>query len=156
MDCSTPGFPVLHYLPECAQNHETVILSNHLILCCPLLLLSIFPSIRVFSSESALVAGGQSCIGALASAAASVLPMNIQGWFPLGLTGLISSVSKGLWRVFSSTIIQKHQFFSAQPSFFMVQLSQPYMTIRKTIALTIQTFVDKVMSLLFSMLSSLS
>ena len=51
-----------------------------------------------------------------ASAAASVLPMNIQGWFPLGLTGLIFLLSKGLARVFSSTTIRKHQFFGAQPS----------------------------------------
>ena len=73
---------------------ESVILSNHLILCCPLLLLPlIFPSIRVFSNESVLTTGGQS-IGALASA--SVLPMSIQGWFPLGLTGLISLKSKEL------------------------------------------------------------
>ena len=61
-----------------------------------------------------------------ASASASVLPMNIQGWFPLGLTGLISLQSKGLSRVFSSTPVQKHQFFSAQ-SFLMVQLSHPYL-----------------------------
>ena len=82
-----------------------------------------FPASGSFPVSQLFVAGGQSCIGALASASASVLPMNIQGRFPLGLTGLISSVSKGLSRVFSSTIIQKHQFFGSQPSFFMVQLS---------------------------------
>ena len=65
-----------------------------------------------------------------ASALASVLPMNIQGWFPLGLTGLISLLSKGLSRVFSSATIPKYQFFSAQP-FFMIQLSHPYMTTEK-------------------------
>ena len=140
---------------------ELVMLSNHLILCCPLYLLpSIFPSIRVFSSESTLIwkdpdacsnscpsswwchptilssvvpfscllsfpasgsclrshlftSGGQS-IGA--SALASVLPMNIQGWFPLGLTGLIYFLYKLLSKIFSSTTIWKHQFFSAQPS----------------------------------------
>ena len=82
---------------------ESVIISNHLILCRPLLLLPlIFASIRVFSNQSALASGGQS-IGA--SASTSVLPMNIQGWFPLGLTGLISLVSKGLSRVFSNTTI---------------------------------------------------
>ena len=82
---------------------ESVIISNHLILCCPLLLLPlIFPRIRVFSNQSALASGGQS-IGA--SASTSVLPINIQGWFPLGLTGLISLVSKGLSRVFSNTTI---------------------------------------------------
>ena len=77
--------------------------------------------------------GGQS-IGA--SASASVLSINIQGWFPLGWTGFLSFVSKGLSRVFSSTTVWKLQFFSIQP-FFMVQLSHLYMTTGKTIALTI-------------------
>ena len=90
---------------------ESVILSNHLILYCPLLLPSIFPSIRVSLSQF-FTSGGQS-IGA--SVSPSVLPMNIQSWFPLGLTGLISLLSKGLSRVFSSTTVQKHQFFSTQP-----------------------------------------
>ena len=86
--------------------------SNHLIFCCPLLLLpSIFPSIRVFSNKSVLHVRWPKY-----SASASVLPMNIQGWFPLGLTGLILQ-SKGLSRVFSSTTIQKHQFFGTQPYF---------------------------------------
>ena len=93
---------------------ESVMLSNHLFLCRPLLLLpSIFPGIRVFSSESLFASGDQS-IGA--SASASVLPMNIQGWFPLGLTCLISLQSQRLSRVFSSTIVQRHQFFGTQPS----------------------------------------
>ena len=83
--------------------------SNHLNLCCPLLLTSIFPSIRVFSNELAHLIKWQS-IGA--SASASVLPMNIQGWFPLGWTGWISLQSN----IFSNTTVQKHQFFSAQPS----------------------------------------
>ena len=87
--------------------------SNHLIFCCPLLLLpSIFPSIRVFSNESALP-GGQN-IGV--SASTSDFPMNTQDWFPLGWTGWISLQSKGLSRVFSNTTVQKHQFFSAQIS----------------------------------------
>ena len=91
---------------------ESVMPFNHLILCHPLLLLpSTFPSIRVFSNESVLTSCGQS-IGA--SASASVLPMNIQGWFPLGLTGLISLQSKGLSRVFSNTTVQKHQFLGTQ------------------------------------------
>ena len=92
---------------------ESVMPSNHLILCCPLLLPSIFPSIRVFSNESILASGGQS-IGA--SALASVFPMNIQDWFPLELTGLISLQCKWLSRVLSNTTVQKHQFFGAQPS----------------------------------------
>ena len=86
--------------------------SNHLILCHPLLLLPlIFPSIRVFSNELALPSGSQSVE---ASASASVLAVNIQSWFPLGLTGLIFLLSKGLSRVFSSTSVQRHQFFGAQ------------------------------------------
>ena len=93
---------------------ESVTPSNHLILCCPLLLLpSIFPSIRIFPNESALHIGGQN-IGV--SASASVLPMKIQVWFPLGLTGLISLQSKGFSRVFFSTTVWKHQVFSTQPS----------------------------------------
>ena len=83
------------------------------ILCYSLLLPSIFPRIRVFSNGLAIRSGGQSTG---ASASASVLPMNIQGWFPLELTGLISLLSKGLSRDFSNTTVRKHQFFSAQPS----------------------------------------
>ena len=86
------------------------------------------------------------------SASASVLPMNIQDWLPLGLTGWISLQSKGLSRFFSNTTFQKQQFLWC-PAFFIVQLSHPYMTIGKTIALTRWNFVEKVMSLLFNMLS---
>ena len=101
---------------------ESVMPSNHLILCCPLLLLpSIFPSIRVFSNESYQVthrsgdftSGGQIIE---VSASASVFPMNIQDWYHLEWTGWISLQSKGLSRVFSSTTIQKHQFFGSQLS----------------------------------------
>ena len=116
MDCSTPGFPVHHLLPEFTQNdvHQVGDAIQPLILCRPLLLLpSIFPSIRVFSNEPVFTSCDQS-IGV--SASASVLPMNIQDCFPLGLTGLISLLSMGLSRVFSNTIVQKHQFFSTQPS----------------------------------------
>ena len=88
--------------------------SNHLILCHPLLLLpSIFPSIRVFQMSQFFTSGSQS-IGGLVIA--SVPSMNIQDWFPLGLTGWISLQSKGLSRVFSNTTNQKHQFFWAQLS----------------------------------------
>ena len=88
--------------------------SNHLILCYPFLLPpSTIPSIRFFSSESFFTSGGQS-IGI--SASASVLPMNIQDWFPLGWTGWISLQSKGLSRVFSNTAVRKHQFSSTQLS----------------------------------------
>ena len=129
--------------------------SNHLILCCPLLLPpSVFPSIRdpsgSFQKSQLFTSGGQS-IGV--SASTSVLPVDTQDWSPLGWIGWISLQSKGLSSVFSNTTVQKHQFFSAQLSY--VQLSHPYMTTGKTIALTRQTFVDKVMSLLFNMLSRL-
>ena len=90
---------------------ELVMPSNHLILCHPLLLPPlIFLSIRVFSNKSS---GGQN-IGV--SALASVLPMNVQDWSPLGWTGWISLQSKGLSRVFSNTTVQKHLFFGAQLS----------------------------------------
>ena len=88
-----------------------------------------------------------------ASASASVLPMNIKGWFPLGLTGLILQ-SKGLSIVFSNTTVWKHQFFGVQPSLWSNSHSHPYMTTRKSITLTRWTFVGKVMPLLFNMLSS--
>ena len=91
---------------------ESVMLSNHLILCCPLvLLLSIFPSSGSFLASLLFTSGGQSI-----EASASVLSMNIQDWVPVRLIGLISLQSKGLSRVFSNTTIWKHQFFSAQPS----------------------------------------
>ena len=100
---------------ELAQTHVhgVVMPSNHLILCRPLFLPSVFPSIRVFSRSQLFESGGQS-VGA--SASASVLPMNIQDWFSLGSTGLVSLQSKGLSRVFSNTTVQKHQFFGAQLS----------------------------------------
>ena len=95
MDCSMPGLPVLHYLPEFAQTHVPwvgdAIQPSHT-LCRLLLLPSIFPSIRIFSISQLFASGSQS-IGA--SASASILPMNIQDWFPLGLTDLIYLQSKG-------------------------------------------------------------
>ena len=91
---------------------KSVIPSNHRILCCPLLFLSsIFLNIRVFSNESVL---GIRWPKYWSFASASVLPMNIQDWFPLGSTGWISLQSKGLSRVFSNAKVQKHQFFGAQ------------------------------------------
>ena len=119
---------------------------KHCVFCCPLLLLpSIFPSIRIISNESAFTSGGQS-IGA--SASASVLPMNIQDWFALGWTGWISLQSKVL-----SSLFQHHNSKASIlhcSAFFIVQLSHPYMTSGKTIELTIQTFVSRVMFLLFN------
>ena len=125
---------------------ESVVLSNHLILCLPLLLLSsIFPSIRVFSNELALPIRWPTI---RSSASASVFPMSIYSWFPLGLTGLISLQSKELLGIFSSSKVS----ILGHSAFFMVQLSYLYMTTGNTIALTIQTFVSKVMSLLFNIL----
>ena len=126
-DCSMPSFPVLRYSQSLLKfmSIESVMVSNHLILCLPLLLFpSIFPSIRVFSSELFFPSVGQS-IGALALA--SVLPMNIQGWFHWGLTGLISLQCKRL-----SSIFQHHGLKASilQCSvFFMVQLSHLYVHI---------------------------
>ena len=116
----------------------SVMSSNHLTLCCPLLLLpSIFPSIRVFSKESVLYIKWPN-IGAPASA--SVLPMNIQDWFPFGWTGWISLHSKGLF----NSLLQHHSSKASilqHSASFMVQLSHPYMTTGKTIALTRQSKV---------------
>ena len=107
VDCTMPGFPVLHHLLEFAQTHvcwvgEAIQPSHPLSPASP-------PG--SFAVSQRFASGGQS-IGALAS----VLPMNIQGWFPLGLIDLNSLQSKGLSRVFSNTTVRKHQFFSAQPS----------------------------------------
>ena len=106
-----------------------------------------FPASGSFLMSQFFVSGGQS-FGA--SASASVLPKSIQGWVPLGLTGWISLQSKGLSRVFSSTMVQKHLWGSA---FFMVQLSHMYTTTGKTITLTKWAFVGKVTSLLFNVMS---
>ena len=125
---------------------ESVMPSNHLILCL-LLLPSIFPAWRSFQMSQLFALGDQS-IGA--SASESVLPMNTQDWFPLGWTGWLSLQSKGLSSVFSNTTVQKHHL--RRSAFFMIQLSHLYMTTGKTIALTRLTFVGKVMSLLFNIL----
>ena len=146
MDCRKPGFPVHHQLPEPTQTpvHRVGDAPNHLILCYPLLLLpSIFPSIRVFSNELAL------CIRwpkYWSFSFTIVLPINIQEWFPLGLTGLISLQSKGLSRAFSSTITRKHQFFRAQPSSWSSSHIHTWPS-GETRALIMCTFVDNVTSL---------
>ena len=99
------------------------------------------------------ISGGQSTE---ASPSASIPPMNIQGLFSLGLTGLISLLSKVFSRVFSSTTVGRHQFFGAQTFLWSnshIHLLHPYTTTGKTIALNIWAFVSKVISLLFNMLS---
>ena len=139
--------------PSSQWCHSTISSSVILFSSC----LESFPASGSLPMCQFFASGGQN-IGA--SASASVLPTNIQDWFPFGFNGLISLLSKGLSRVFSNTTVQKHQFFGTQlklrgPSLFMVQLSHPYMTTGKTIALNRQTFVGQVMSLFFNMLSKL-
>jgi len=123
--------------------HPTI--SSHVV---PFSCLQSCPASGSFPRSPFFASGGQN-IGI--STSASVLPMNIQDWFPLGWTGWISMQSKGLSRLFNASV-QKHQFFSTQ-LFFMVQLSHLYMTTGKTIALTRWTFLCKTMSLLFNILS---
>ena len=119
-DCSTPGFPVFHYRPEFAQTHvhwvSDAIRPSHILSSPspPTLASRSFPMSQLFAS------GGQS-IGA--SASASVLIVNIQDSFPLGLTGLISLQSRGVSRVFPSTTVGKHQSFGAQPSLWSTLIS---------------------------------
>jgi len=150
MDYSTPGLPVHHQLESLLKLMpiNSVMPSNHLILCHPLLLPpSIFPSIRVFQMSQFFTSGGQS-IGVTASA--SVLPMNIQDWSPLEWTGWISLLSKGFSRLSSNTTVQKHQFFGTQLSLspnshiHTWPLEKPYLWTRRT-------FVGKVVFLLFNM-----
>ena len=119
MNRSTPGLPVHHQLPESIQTPNPRPLSRW---CHPTTSSSVvpftsclqsFPASGSFPISQFFTSGGQS-IGVCASA--SVLPMNIQDWFPLGMTGWISLLSKGLSRVFSNTTVQKHQFFGTQLS----------------------------------------
>ena len=156
MDCSVQGFPIHHQLSEIAQTYVhrlgDAIQPPH-----PLSTLSVFhlsqhQGIFFFLSVSQFFTSGGQSIGAEASA--SVLPINIQGSFPLGLTDLISLQSKGLSGVFSNTTVQKHQFFGTQLPLWS-QFSHPCMPTGKTIALTRLMFVGKVMSLLLNMLSRL-
>ena len=116
MDCSTPGIPVLHHLPELAQTRV------HREWCHPTISPSVvpfssrlqsFPASGSFQMSQFFTSGGQS---SGVSASASVLPMNIQDWYPLGWTSWIFLQSKGLSRVFSNTTVQKHQFFGTQLS----------------------------------------
>ena len=132
---------------------EWEVLSNHLILCCPLLLLSsVFPSIRVFSSESVLCNRWPKCWSFSFSTSPSseysgLISFRIDWFNLLAVQGTLRS------------LFQHHSSKASllwHSAFFIVQLSHLYMTTGKTIALTIQTFVGKVMSLLFNMLSKLS
>ena len=150
MDCGTPGIPVLHYLLEFAQTHVRWVEDNHLILCCPLLLLpSIFPSIRVFSNESAL----HIRCPKYWSFSFSISPSNeYLGLisFKIDLFELLEV--QGTLKSFFHHHNSKASLLQCS-NFFMVQLSHPYIIIGETIALTLWTFVGKVIALLFNMLS---
>ena len=148
MDCSTPGLHVHHQLPEFTQTHlhwvGDAIQPSHPVVpfsSCPQSL----PASEPFPMSQLFAWVGQS-IGV--SALASFLPKNTQDWSPLGCTGWISLQSKGL-----KNLPQHHSSKASilwLSAFLVVQLSCPYMTAGKTIALTRWTFVDKVMSLLFN------
>ena len=117
IDCSMPGFPVYHQLPEFAQTHVhqvgDAIQPSHPLSSPSPPAFNLSQHQGIFQWLGSLPSGVQN-IGA--STSASVLPVNIQAWFPLGFTGSISFLSKGLSWVFSSTTVQKHRFFGAQPS----------------------------------------
>ena len=152
LNCSTPGLPVYHRLPGFTETHvhwvsDAIQPSSSLVVPFSSCLQSL-PASESFPMSQLFAWGGQN-IGV--SALASVLPKNTQDWSPSEWTGWISLQSKGLSRVFSNTkasILQRSAFFT-------VQLSHLYMTTGKTIALTRRTFVGKVMSLLFNLLSRL-
>ena len=140
INCSTPGFHVLHCLPEFAQTQvhwvsDAIQLSYRLLPPFPSFCLSQHQGLFQWISSSHQVAKS-----IRASPSVPILPINIQGWFPLGFTGLISLQSKELSRVFS-TSVWKCQFLQCS-AFFMVQLPHPYMSTGETIALTIQIFVS--------------
>ena len=150
MDCSMPGLPVHHQLLEFPKL-MSIESSNHLILCCPLLLSSIFPSIRVFSNESAL------CIRCPKhwSFSFRISPSNkYSGLISLRMDRLDLLAVQGTLK----SLLQHHSSKASilhHSAFFMVQVSHLYMTTGKTITLTRWTFVGKVMSLLSNMLSRL-
>ena len=153
MDCSTPGFPVLHHLPELfkVMSIESVMPSNHLILCHPLLLLpSVFPSIRVFSNESTFPTrqpkyGSFGFSISASNEYSGLISFRIDQF---GLVAVQGTLKSFLQHNSKASVLQCS-------AFFMVQLSHPYMTTGKNIALTRWTFVGKVTSLLFNMLSRL-
>ena len=154
MNHSTPGsLSIINSRsPPKPMSIQSVMPSNHLILCCPLLLLpSIFPASGSFQMSHLFPSGGQS-IGV--SASTSVLPMNTQGLIFFRMDWLDLLAVQGTLK----SLLQHHSLKASIllcSAFFIAQLSHPYMTTGKTIALTRQTFVDKVMSLLFNMLSRL-
>ena len=154
MNCSTPGLPIHHQLLEFTQTHviESVMPSNCLILCCPLLLLPpIFPSIRVFSNESALLIRWPKYW----SFSINISPSDEHpGLVSFRMDWLDLLVVQGTLK----SLLQHHSSKASilrHSAFFTVQLSHLNMTTGKTIVLTRRTFVGKVTSLLFNMLSRL-
>ena len=149
MDCSMPGFPVLHYFPDLLKfmSTESAMLSYHLIFCHPFsFCLQPFPASASFPTSWLFASGGQS-IGA----SALVLPMNIQEFVSFRIDWFDLLAVHGTLKC----LLQHHSLKASilwHSAFFMVQLSDPYMTTGKTIALIIQTVVDKVISA-FYMLS---
>ena len=151
MACSTPGSSVFHYLLSLLKfmSPESLILSNHLVLCHPILLLpSLFSTIRVFSSESALCIRWQKYWSLSFSISPSseysgFISLRIDWFDPLAVQGSLKSLLQHL-------NLKASLLWSS--GFFMVQLSRPYMTTGKTEPLTRQTFVSKVMSLFFNTL----
>ena len=151
MDCSSVGFPVHHQLLGLAQTHvhqvsDTIQPSHYLSsVSFPAFNLSLH---QYFSNELLSIRWPKHW----ASDSVSILSVNIQDWFPLGLISLITLLSKGISGVFSSTTAWKHRFFSAQFSLWSNSHIHTRL-LEKNIALTSWTFVGKVMSLLFNMLS---
>ena len=151
MDCSTPGLSVHHEHPELTQTHvprvSDAIQPSHSLSppfsSCP----QSFPAPGSFPMSLLLASGGQST-----GVSASVHPVNIQDWFPLGLTGLTSLLSKGLSRVFSSTTVRRINSLALR-LLYGPTLTSIHDYWKKNIALTIWTFASKGMSLLFSTLS---
>ena len=153
MDCSMLGLPVPHHLPKFAQVHvhgvsdairPSTSSSDALFSFCP----QTFPASGMFPM-SQLFAFDDQNTGA--SATASVLPTRIQGWTPLRLTGLISMLPKGL-----RSLLQHHSLEASIlwcSAFFTVRCSQPHVITGKATALTVQTFVGRVTSLLLNTLS---
>ena len=131
---------------------ESVMLANHLILCHPLLLPSVFPSIRVFSNKLALHIRWPEYW----SFSFSISPSHENlGLVSYRIIGLISLQSRGISRVFSSTTVRKHQLFGTQPSLWSKTHSHPYMTTGKTILWLYRPLSAEVMSLIFSTFSRL-
>ena len=151
MNCSTPGFPVLHYLLEFAQTNVHWV-GDAIQPSRPLS----FPSPPAFNLsqqqglfQSQLFSSGGQSIGA--SASTSVLPVNIQDWFLLGWTGLISLQSKRLSRALSNSTVKKYQFFGTQPSVWSNSHIRTWL-LEKKITITIYTFISKAISLYISIL----